>query len=381
MHSIYLDHAATTPTDKSVVEEMLPYMSEKYGNPSSFHSIGQEAKKAVEKARRDIACLIGASPGEIVFTSGGTESNNFAIKGIAYKNPGCHIITTMIEHHSVLNTCRFLEEQGYKVTYLPVDRYGIVNPDSLKKAIMDETVLISIMHANNEIGTVEPIEEMGRIARERGIFFHTDAVQTLGHIPVNVDELCADILSASAHKFYGPKGSGFLYIRKGTDIASFIHGGEQEHRRRASTHNVPGIVGTGKAAVLAQSLMDEEIAKLTCLRDKLIEGIFKSVEHSELNGHPVRRLSNNVNISIKNAGGESILLNLDIAGIACSTGSACSSSALEPSHVLLALGQDREKAAESVRFSLGRSTDRGDIDAVLDILPGIVKRIRSQAGH
>ncbi len=382
MRSIYLDHAATTPTDMSVIEKMMPYMSEKFGNPLSFHSRGQEAQKAIEKARRDIALIIGADPGEIIFTSGGTESNNFAIKGIAYqnKNRGDHIITSSIEHHAVLRTCRFLEGQGFRVTYLPVDRHGIVDPDLLKKAITDKTILISVMHANNEIGTIEPVEEIGKIATERGICFHTDAVQTFGHIPGNVDKLGVDILSASAHKFYGPKGAGFIYIRKGTEVTSFMHGGEQERGRRASTHNVPGIIGTGKAAVIARDLMGEETAKLTRLRDRLIEGISNSIENSELNGHPSLRLSNNVNISVQSAGGESMLLNLDLEGISCSTGSACSSSALEPSHVLLALGQSRKKAAESVRFSLGRSTEERDIDTVLDVLPGIVRRIRSAAG-
>jgi cysteine desulfurase len=381
MQIIYLDHAATTPTDKSVVEEMLPFMAEKYGNPSSFHRSGQEAKNAVEKARRDIARMIGARPGEIVFTSGGTEGSNFAIKGIADKNRGGHIITSAIEHHAVLNTCRFLEGRGHRVTYLPVDSQGIVDPDDLKKAITDRTVLISIMHANNEIGTIEPIEEIGKIARERGICFHTDAVQTFGHLPLDVDDLGVDILSVSAHKFYGPKGTGFVYIRGGTEITSFIHGGEQEHRRRASTHNVPGIVGTGKAAILALNMMDEEITKLTRMRDRLIEGILNSVEDSELNGHPAMRLSNNISISVKHADGESMLLNLDLAGIACSTGSACSSSALEPSHVLIALGRNRERAAESVRFSLGRSTEEKDINTVLDVFPGIVSRIRLSAGY
>jgi cysteine desulfurase len=383
MQSIYLDNAATTPTDKSVIEEMLPYMSEKFGNPSSFHSWGQEAQKAVEKARRDISLIIGADPSEIVFTSGGTESNNFAIKGIAYQNKtrGDHIITSSIEHHAVLKTCRFLEGQGFRVTYLPVDRHGIVDPDLLKKAITDKTILISVMHANNEIGTIEPVEEIGKIARDRDICFHTDAVQTFGHLPVNVDKLGVDILSASAHKFYGPKGAGFVYIRKGTDAASFMHGGEQERGRRASTHNVPGIIGTRKAAVIARDLLEEETIKLTRLRDKLIAGISNSIENSELNGHLFKRLANNVNISVQGAGGESMLLNLDLEGISCSTGSACSSSALEPSHVLLALGQNRKKAAESVRFSLGRSTEERDIDAVLDVLPGIVRRIRSAAGY
>jgi len=376
---IYLDYAATTPVDKSVLEAMLPYFSDIFGNPSSFHSFGQEAKKAVEGARRIIASFIGAGPDEIVFTGGGTESNNFAVKGVAYKNrkKGNHIITSSIEHHAVINPCKFLETQGFEVTYLPVDRTGLVDPDEVKRAINERTILISIMHANNEIGTVEPVAEIGKIARERGIIFHTDAVQTLGHIPVQVDDLYVDLLSASAHKLYGPKGAGFLYIRRGIPITPFMHGGEQENGRRASTHNVPGIVGLGKAVELAQKTMHEEAEKLTSLRNKLIEGIMESVEHTFLNGHPTKRLPNNANLTIKYIEGESVILNLDLAGIACSTGSACSSLALEPSHVLLALGLGYEMAHGSVRFSLGRYTEEEDIDAVLSVLPEIVRRLRA----
>ncbi len=379
MRRIYLDYAATTPTDQLVIKEMLPYFFERFGNPSSFHSHGQEAGKAIEDSRRKVALMLGATPDEIIFTGGGTESNNFAVKGTAFKNMplGNHIITSAIEHHSVLNSCKFLEKQGFSVTVIPVDRYGMVDPNSIKKAITNNTILISIMHANNEIGTIEPVSEIGKIAKERNICFHIDAVQTFGHIPVNVDKLGVDLLSASAHKFYGPKGVGFIYIRKGTEITSFMHGGEQENARRASTHNVAGIVGLGRAVVLAQEEMDEEIKRMTRLRDKLIEGILNSVENSELNGHPYRRLPNNINISIRYVEGESMLLSMDLAGISCSAGPACSSSALEPSHVLLALGKSHFNAHESIRLSLGKYTENRDIDAVLNILPGIVKRLRS----
>ncbi len=379
MKKIYLDYAATTPTDRAVVDEMLPYFSLVFGNPMSFHSYGQEAKKAVEVARREIALLIGAMPDEIIFTGGGTESNNFALKGIAYKNRkrGNHIITTSIEHHAVINTCRYLEKQGFHVTYLPVDGYGLINPDDVKRAITDQTILISIMHANNEIGTVEPLEEIGKIANEKEIYFHTDAVQTVGHLPVNVDRLHVDLLSASAHKLYGPKGVGIIYIRRGTKIASFIHGGDQENGRRASTHNVPGIVGFGKAVQIAAKGLEEEKKELTILRDRLIYGITRTIEYTKLNGHPTMRLPNNANITVQYIEGESMLLSLDMSGICCSTGSACSSLSLEPSHVLLALGLSHENAHGSLRFSLGRYTKEDDIDTVLEVLPRIVKRLRS----
>lgn len=379
MKKIYLDYAATTPTDRAVVDEMLPYFSLVFGNPMSFHSYGQEAKKAVEVARREIALLIGAMPDEIIFTGGGTESNNFALKGIAYKNRkrGNHIITTSIEHHAVINTCRFLEKQGFHVTYLPVDGYGLINPDDVKRAITGQTILISIMHANNEIGTIEPLAEIGEIAHERDIYFHTDAVQTVGHLPVNVDDLHLDLLSASAHKLYGPKGVGIIYIRRGTKIASFIHGGEQENGHRASTHNVPGIVGFGKAVQIAGKRLQEEKKELTILRDRLIYGITSTIEHTKLNGHPTMRLPNNVSVTVQYVEGESMLLSLDMAGISCSTGSACSSLSLEPSHVLLALGLSHENAHGSLRFSLGRYTKEDDIDTVLEVLPRIVKKLRS----
>jgi len=381
MKRIYLDYAATTPTDPEVVKAMLPYFADSFGNPSSIHSFGQEGKRAIEESRDRVADLIGARSEEIVFTSGGTEADNFAIKGAAFANEhkGNHIITTSIEHHAVIESCKFLEKRGFNVTYLPVDEDGLVDPGDVEKAITDNTILISVMHANNEMGTIEPIAQIGRIAREGEICFHTDAVQSAGHLPLNVDELNVDLLAMSAHKLYGPKGVGALYIRKGTRMISFMHGGEQEQRRRASTENVPGIVGFGKAAEIAQITMAEEVRSLTALRDKLIKGILGQIDHVHLNGHPAQRLPNNVNVSIEFVEGESVLLNLDLAGIAASTGSACSSSSLEASHVLLALGLSHELAHGSLRFTLGRMTTEEEIDYVLEILPKIVTKLRSMS--
>jgi cysteine desulfurase len=379
MKSIYLDHAATTPADPEVVKAMLPYFSEIFGNPSSLHSFGQEAKRAVEEARDRIASFINASPDEIVFTSGGTESDNFALKGMAFagKDKGNHIITTLVEHHAVIESCRYLEKQGFRVTYLPVDAFGVVDPQMVKKAITDETILISIMHANNEIGSIQPIAEIGAIAGEKMIPFHTDAVQTFGHLPIDVEEMKVDMLSASAHKIYGPKGVGILYLRKGTKIHPFMHGGEQERGRRASTHNVTGIVGFGKAVELAARYQTEEMAKETKLRDKFIRGVLSGIEHTSLNGHSSKRLPNNVNICVEYIEGEAMILNLDMMGIACSSGSACSSTSMEPSHVLAAIGLPPESAHGALRFSLGRSTTEEDIDRVLEVLPGIVEKLRS----
>jgi len=381
MNKIYLDNAATTPTDKRVLEAMLPYFTEIFANPSSLHAFGQDAKHVTDESRNKIASFIGAKPEEIVFTSGGTESNNSAIKGIAYARmeKGNHIITSKIEHHSILESCRFLERQGFAVTYLPVDKYGLVDPDEVKKTITDKTILISIMHANNEIGTIQPIRDIGNIARDKGVYFHTDTVQTMGHLPVDVNNLNVDSLSASAHKLYGPKGVGILYVRKGVRISSFMHGGDQEKGRRASTHNVPGIVGFGKAVQLAKEEMVKEIERLSFLRDDLIKGILAKVDHSFLNGHPDLRLPNNVNVSIPYVEGESMLLNLDMEGIACSTGSACASSSLEPSHVLTAIGVSPELAHSSLRFSLGRSTTKADIEYVLEVLPAIVEKLRAMS--
>ena len=381
MKRIYLDNAATTPTDKRVLEAMLPCFTEIYGNPSSLHAFGQDARHIMEESRDKIATFIGAKPEEIIFTSGGTESNNSAIKGIAYArhNKGNHIITSKIEHNSVLEPCRFLEKQGFEVTYLPVDKYGIVDPDEVKKAITDKTILISIMHANNEIGTIQPIREIGKMARDNGVYFHADSVQTMGHMPVDVNDLYIDSLSASAHKLYGPKGVGILYVRKGVRSSSFMHGGDQEKGRRASTHNVPGIAGFGKAIEIAKEEMAKEMGQLTTLRDDLIKGILTRIDDSFLNGHPELRLPNNVNVSIPYVEGEAMLMNLDMKGIACSTGSACSSSSLEPSHVLSAIGLPHELAHGSLRFTLGRSTTKDDIEYVLEVLPAIVEKLRAMS--
>ena len=381
MRRIYLDHAATTPTHPEVVKAMLPFFSDAFGNPSSIYSYGQEAKGAVEEARTKVAELIGARSEEIVFTSGGTEADNLALKGLAYasEHKGNHIITTSIEHHAVLEACKFLEKRGLEITCLPVDKYGLVDPADVKKAITAKTILISVMHANNEVGTIEPVEEIGEIARKAGAYFHTDAVQTVGHIPVNVDKLKVDLLSISGHKFNGPKGVGALYVRKGTKLVPLVHGGEHEKRRRAGTENVPAIVGLGKAVELAGQEMGREVERLTNLRDKLIRGLVGKIDSVHLNGHPTRRLPNNVNISIDFVEGESILLNLDLEGICASTGSACSSASLEPSHVLLALGLSPEQAHGSLRFTLGRDNTQADVERVLEVLPGIVAKLRAMS--
>ena len=381
MKRIYLDYAATTPTHPEVVTAMLPYFTEAFGNPSSIYSYGQEAKGAIEEARAKLADLIAARPEEIVFTSGGTEADNFALKGVAFANEskGNHIITSSIEHSAVIETGKFLEKRGFKITHLPVDEYGMVDPNEVKKAITAKTTLISVMQANNEVGTIEPIAEIARIAREAKVYFHTDAVQTVGHIPVNVNELGVDLLSMSAHKLYGPKGVGSLYIRKGTKLIPFMHGGEQERRRRASTENVPGIVGFGKAAELAKQEMSQEAERITYLRDKLTKGLLERIDHTRLNGHPLKRLPNNVNVSVDYVEGESMCLNLDLEGICASTGSACSSASLEPSHVLSAMGLPPEQAHSSLRFTLGRWTNEEDIERVLDILPRIIAKFRAMS--
>lgn len=381
MKQIYLDNAATTTVDPRVVQAMLPYFTEIYGNPSSLHAFGQKANQAVEEARQTVASFIGAAPEEIIFTSGGTESDNAAIKGVAYarRDKGNHIITSNIEHHAVLESCHFLEKQGFEITRVPVDEYGLVDPEAVRKAITGKTILISIMHANNEIGTVEPIAEIGRIARGKGIYFHTDAVQTFGHLPINVRDMNIDLLSASGHKFFGPKGVGILYVRKGVRIQPFMHGGSQEKGRRASTQNVPGIVGFGKAVEIAKKEMAEEIDQVSKLRDKLIKGVLSEIEFVRLNGHPTKRLPNNASFCVSYIEGESMLLNLDMEGIACSTGSACTSSSLEPSHVMIAIGLPHELAHGSLRFSLGKETSEQDIDRVLAVLPGIVAKLRAMS--
>ena len=381
MKRIYLDYAATTPTHPEVVKAMLPYFNEAFGNPASIHSYGQEAKQALEESRDKVAALIGAESEEIVFTSGGTEADNFALKGVAFTHEarGNHIITSTVEHHAVTETCKFLEGRGFRVTYLPVDGHGLVDPDDVRKAITDNTIIISVMQANNEVGTIEPIAEIGKIAREAGVYLHTDAVQTVGHIPVDVNDLGVDLLSMSAHKFYGPKGVGALYIRKGTKMVPFMHGGEQEMGWRASTHNIPGIAGLGKAAELAQQEMANEAEHVTYLRDRLIKGFIERIDHIRLNGHPTRRLPNNVNVTVDFVEGESVLLNLDLEGISASTGSACSSSSLEPSHVLLAMGLLPEQAHCSLRFSLGKWTSDEDIDRVLEVMPRVVAKLRAMS--
>ncbi len=378
---IYLDYAATTPVRPEVIEAMLPYYTDFWGNPSSIYACGQEARKGLEEARGKIAALIGAREEEIVFTSGGTEADNNAIEGVCFanENKGNHIITTAIEHHAVLMTCRFMEKRGFSVTFLPVDKYGLVDPDTVKKAITPKTVLISIMHANNEIGTTQPIAEIGKIAREAGIYSHTDAVQTVGHIPVKVNDLGVDLLALSAHKFYGPKGVGVLYIRKGTKLVPFVHGGEQERGRRGSTENVAGAVGLGRAAELAGEELDSEMKRLTSLRNKLIDGVLTRVPGSYLNGHPSIRLPNNTNFSFDYVEGESILLNLDHDGICVSTGSACTSSSAEPSHVLLACGLPPLVAHSSIRMSMGKWTEEADINTVFEVLPPIVEKLRSMS--
>ncbi|KPQ45176.1 MAG: cysteine desufurase [Candidatus Methanoperedens nitroreducens] len=371
-----MDHSATTATDPAVTEAMLPYFSEKYGNPSSLYTIGRQARRAIEEARQHVSDLIGAKKEEIIFTGSGTESDNLAIKGSVLKNrgKGDHIITSSIEHHAVLHTCKYLEKNGFKVTYLPVSKEGIVNPADVEKAITPQTILITIMHANNEIGTIQPIEEIGKIAKEKQITFHTDAVQTAGKIPVNVDALGVSMLSVSAHKIYGPKGVGALYLRKGTAIEPQLHGGGHERNIRSSTENVPGIVGFGKASELAKERLPHE-SNLTALRDSLIKGVLE-IEDSYLNGHPVKRLPNNANFRFSFIEGESMILNLDMKGVAASTGSACSSTSLEPSHVLMAIGLRPEEAHGSLRLTLGRKNTQEDVDYVISVLPDIVKKLR-----
>ncbi|MBU2540420.1 MAG: cysteine desulfurase NifS [Candidatus Omnitrophica bacterium] len=381
MKRIYLDYAATTPTDPKVVEAMKPFFSERFGNPSSLHSFGQEAKQAIEEARSTLAQSLGAKPEEIIFTSGGTESDNMALFGVveAKKDKGNHIIVSAIEHHAVHEPAKLLEKRDTNVTYIPVDKGGLVNPEDVKKAIRPETILISIMHANNEIGTVQPISEIGSIAKAKGITFHSDAVQTVGHIPINVDELNVDLLSLSAHKFYGPKGVGALYVRKGTRIGRFLHGGDQEKGKRSSTHNTTGIVGLGAAVRLCQQNLAREEKEQIALRDKLIKGIQDKIPDCLLNGHVTKRLPNNVNFSFKYVEGESIILNLDMLGIAVSTGSACTSSNLEASHVLLAIGLSHELAHGSLRFTLGRWTKEEEIDYCLEQLSPVIEKLRQMS--
>ena len=375
---VYLDHAATTPVDEEVLEEMLPYFTKKYGNASSLHSFGREARDAIERSRERVAELIGAESEEIIFTAGGTESDNIAIKGIAFRKGKGHIITSQIEHPAVMATCQHLEKKGFDVTYLPVDKYGMVSPEDVENAIRDDTILITIMHANNEIGTVEPIEEIAKIARENEIVFHTDAVQSVGKIPVNVKRIGMDMLSISAHKIYGPKGVGALYIKKGTKIEAIIHGGGHEKGLRPSTENVPGIVGLGKACELAEKRMEEDMKRIQRLRDRLIKGVLE-IEESYLNGHPEKRLPNNAHFRFAAVEGESLILSLDDKGIAGSTGSACSSKKLKPSHVLMAIGLNEVQAHGSLRLTLGRENTEEEIDYVIEVLPPILEKLRAMS--
>ncbi len=388
MSLIYVDNNATTRMDDRVFEAMKPYFCENYYNPSSIYLPSQNVRKEIDTARENLAKLLRAQPEEIIFTSGGTESDNIAIKGTAFllKEKGNHIITSAIEHHAVLNTCKYLEKQGFKVTYLPVDMYGIVNLEALRQSITDETILVTIMFANNEIGTIEPIEEIGKILKEinaqrqeRGkqpILFHTDAVQIIGKIKIDVQELGVDLLSLSGHKFYGPKGIGALFVKKGVKFHPLTHGGHHEFNKRAGTENVPGIIGLGKAAEIALNEMVDEEILIKQLRDKLENSLKKEIPEIIINGHPERRLYNTTNICIKHVEGESILIHLDLNGICASSGSACTSGSLEPSHVLLAIGLKHEIAHGSLRFSLGKYNTEAEIDKIIDILPPIVEKLR-----
>ena len=381
MDRIYMDNAATTAICPEALAAMLPCFGEHFGNASSIHGTGRDARKVLEDARRKVADILGAKPAEIYFTSGGSESDNWAIKGAAFANrkKGNHIITSQIEHHAVLHTCQWLEKQGFEVTYLPVDEYGLVNPRDVEAAITDKTILITIMAANNEIGTIEPIPEIGKIAHEHKIIFHCDAVQAVGAIPVNVDAWHVDMLSLSGHKFHGPKGVGALYIRTGTKVDQFLHGGAQERGRRATTENVPGVVGMAAALEKAAANLEENGVRLTYLRDKLIQGILDTIPYTRLNGHPLKRLPGNANVSIQYIEGEALLLRLDLAGIAASSGSACTSGSLDPSHVLLAIGLPHEVAHGSLRLSLTDSNTEEEVDEVLRVLPKIVETLRAMS--
>lgn len=381
MKRVYMDNAATTALRRDVLDAMMPYLTDIYGNPSSLHYFGQEAHKAVENARHQVASALNAEDNEIVFTGCGTEADNMALKGIAekYQSKGKHIITSSVEHHAILHTCEYLEKHGFEVTYLPVDEYGMVKAEQVRDAIRSDTILVSIMFANNEVGTIMPIKEIGAVCREKGVFFHTDAVQAVGHVAIDVKAMNIDLLSLSAHKLHGPKGVGALYIRKGIVVPPLLHGGAQERRKRAGTENVAGIVGLGKAIEIACSDIEGTAKRMCYLRDKLINGIEVSIPEVKLNGHRTERLPGNVNFSIKYIEGESILLMLDINGIAASSGSACTSGSLDPSHVLLAMGMPHETAHGSLRLTLGDDTTEDDIDYVLEVLPEIVVTLRKMS--
>lgn len=376
---VYADHGATTPVDPAVAQAMLPYFSEAFGNPGSIHAWGQQAREAVDRAREIVARALGARPAEIVFTGGATEADNFAVVGAALAGEprGRHIVTTQVEHHAVLEPCRFLETRGFEVTYLPVDRTGRVDPADIRRALRDDTILVSVMHANNEIGTLQPVGEIAEAARARGIVVHTDAAQTAGILSTDVDRLGVDLLSVSAHKRYGPKGVGALYVRKGTPLARVQHGGAQERGRRGGTENVPGIVGFGEAMRIAAGMMAEEAGRLAALRDRLAAGLAR-IEGAHLNGHPVERLPGTVSVSFEGADSEALLMALDLAGVAASSGSACTSGSLEPSHVLRAIGLPPEVAKGTLRLSLGRTTTDADVAYLLEVMPPIVARLRAR---
>ncbi|MDP2750254.1 MAG: cysteine desulfurase NifS [Nanoarchaeota archaeon] len=377
---IYLDHGATTPVDNEVLKAMKPYFNEKYGNASSVHSFGDEAREALDKSRKVIADTINADPSEIIFTSGGTESNNFAIKEIAFDTKKRHIITTTFEHPAVKSVCKFLEEKlCFKITHLPVGNDGVVKIDDLKKAITEDTFLVTIMHANNEIGTINPIEEIGKICREKRIIFHTDAVQSFGKLNIDVKKMNIDLMSMSAHKIYGPKGIGALYVRKGIKLNPMFQGGSQEFKKRPGTENIPGIVGFAKAAEIANNRMEKDNEKMRELRDILIDGVLDTIPSSALNGSAEKRMTNNANIRFDYVEGESMLMHLNLKGIACSTGSACSSQSLQPSHVLKAIGLSDEQSHGSLRFTLGRQTTKKDINYLLKVLPPIIENLRKMS--
>lgn len=381
MNRIYLDNAATTPVSKAVLEKMLPYFTEVYGNASSVYETGRDARKALEEARRTVAQALNAKTNEIYFTAGGSESDNWAIKGaaLAQQSKGKHIITTAIEHHAVLHTCEALEKQGFEITYLPVDEFGLVSKESLEAALRPDTILVSVMAANNEIGTIEPIKELAQLCREHKILFHTDAVQAIGAVHVDVQDWQVDMLSLSGHKFHAPKGIGVLYVRNGVRIENLIHGGSQERARRAGTEAVASAVGLAEAIRIATENLDSNVARISALRDKLIQGILTNIPDTRLNGHPTQRLAGNVNVSIRYIEGEAMLLRLDLAGIAASSGSACTSGSLDPSHVLLAIGLPHEIAHGSLRFSLSDNTTEEEVDEVLRVLPQIVRILRDMS--
>ena len=383
MKKIYLDYSATTPVKKEVLEEMMPYFIEEFGNPSSIHKFGRDAKKHINEAREKVAKLIGATGNEMYFTAGGSESDNWALKSAARdlksKGKGNHIITTKIEHHAILHTCEALEKEGFEITYLDVDKYGLIDLDDLRNQIKDTTILVSIMFINNEIGTIEPIFEIGKITKEKGVLFHTDAVQAVGNVHIDVKKLNIDMLSMSSHKIYGPKGVGALYIRKGLVLSPFVHGGAQEKKRRAGTENVPAIMGFGKAAELAYENLDEHIEKVTYLREKLKNGILNNISHVVYNGHPLQRHPGNVNLCFEFVEGEAMLLSLDIIGIAASSGSACTSGSLDPSHVLMAIGLSHEYTNGSLRLTIGDMTTEEDVDYVLEKMPPIIDRLRQMS--